>query len=240
MSRNLKKLSADKMTDGIQDYIATLDLIAEWFQFLKSFKPIIKKGRRPNVNKTEAMIAEENFNTGVCAICACRQKLDDASAMVMHGYQMSEYNHAGYRMGKCFGVAYKPYELSPEANVAFKPVLANYRTGIKKSLATLPKLTEVTVNSHKWEGGKRVAVSVTYTKEANQYEFNQEIASRQSRLEYELGTVEDDIKINNAKIENWTLQPLKYGCKAHGDVPPPPAEKKPVTKRRRSFWSGRA
>ena len=243
MSRNLKKLSADKMTDGIQDYIATLDLIAEWFQFLKSLKPIIKKGRRPNVNKTEAMIAEENFNTGVCAICACRQKLESTfkfPTMVMHGYQMSEYNHAGYRLGKCFGVTYKPYELSPEANIAFKPVLASHRTGIKKAIATLPKLTEVIVNSHKWEGGKRVAVSVTYTKEANQYEFNQEIASRQSHLEYELGMVEDDIKINDAKIENWTLQPLKYGCKAHGDVPPPPAGKKPVTKRRRSFWSGRA
>src|SRR5271166_1702453 len=214
LSRNLKKLPAAKMTAGIATYIATLDQISEWFQYLKSLKPIIKKGRKPNVNKTDAMIAEENYNTGVCAICANRQKLDDASAMVMHGYQMSEYNHAGYRLGKCFGVAYKPYELSNEANVAFKPVLANYRRDIKKALATLPLLTSVDAKKDKWEGGRRTEIDVTYTKEANPVEFKREIESRENRLTWELETVEADIKINNAKINDWTLQPLKYGSKA--------------------------
>src|SRR5271167_135288 len=239
LSRNLKKLPAAKMTAGIATYIATLDQISEWFQYLKSLKPIIKKGRKPNVNKTDAMIAEENYNTGVCAICANRQKLDDASAMVMHGYQMSEYNHAGYRLGKCFGVAYKPYELSNEANVAFAPVLESHRVGIVLAIATLPKLTSVDINSHKWEGGKRVAVTVTYTKKANPYEFKQEITNRESRLEWELETVEADIVVNTAMIQNWKLQPLKYGSKAAGDPAPPPAQKPAPTKRRRSFWSGR-
>jgi len=239
LSRRLKKLATADLTAGIQNYIATLDQINEWFQFLKSMKPIIKKGRKPNVNKTDAMIAEENYNTGVCAICANRQKLDDASAMVMHGYQMSEYNHAGYRLGKCFGVAYKPYELSNEANVAFAPVLESHRAGIVKAIATLPKLTSVDINSHKWEGGKRVAVTVTYTKKANPYEFKQEITNRESRLEWELETVEADIVVNTAMIQNWKLQPLKYGSKAAGDPAPPPAQKPAPTKRRRSFWSGR-
>ncbi len=214
LSRRLKKLPWDATTPGIAAYIETLDQINEWFQFLKSMKPIIKKGRKPNVNKTEAMIAEENFNTGVCAICANRQKLDDATTMVMHGYQMSEYNHAGYRVGKCFGVAYKPYELSNEANIAFKPVLANYRSGIKKALATLPKLTSVDAKVDKWESGRRTEIDVTYTKEANPREFEREIESRNNRLTWELETVEGDIKINNAKINDWKLQPLKYGCKA--------------------------
>ena len=214
LSRRLKKLATADLTAGIQNYIATLDQINEWFQFLKSMKPIIKKGRKPNQNKTEAQIAEENFNTGVCAICANRQKLDDATAMVMHGYQMSEYNHAGYRVGKCFGVAYKPYELSNEANVAFKPVLANYRRDIKKALATLPLLTSVDAKKDKWEGGRRTEIDVTYTKEANPVEFKREIESRENRLTWELETVEADIKINNAKINDWTLQPLKYGSKA--------------------------
>jgi hypothetical protein len=178
-------------------------------------KPIIKKGRKPNQNKTEAQIAEENFNTGVCAICGRRQKLEHgAEVMVMHGYQMSEYNHAGYRVGKCFGVGYKPYELSNEANVAFAPVLESHRVAIKKALATLPKLTSLDVKKDKWEGGRRTVVDVTITKEANAHEFDQEIKSRQYRLEWELETVESDIKINDIKISTWKLQPLKYGCKA--------------------------
>jgi hypothetical protein len=241
LARRLRKLDLADISFELMDYIVTLEQINEWFQFLKSFKPIIKKGRKPNQNKTEAQIAAENFNTGVCAICGHRQKLEHgAEVMVMHGYQMSEYNHAGYRVGKCFGVGYKPYELSNEANVAFAPVLESHRVAIKKAIATLPKLTTVDINSHKWEGGKRVPVTVTYTKEANPYEFKQEITNRESRLEWELETVDRDIEVNTAMIQNWKLQPLKYGSEAQGDVAPPPAEKKPSTRRRRlTLYSNR-
>jgi hypothetical protein len=214
LARRLRKLDLADISFELMDYIVTLEQINEWFQFLKTFKPIIKKGRKPNQNKTEAQITEENFNTGECAICANRQKLDGSQSIVMHGYQMSEYNHAGYRMGKCFGVAYKPYELSNEANIAFAPVLENHRKGIVTAIKTLPKLVSVDVQRDKWEGGKRVTVSVTYTKEANEYEFNQEIAHRKSRLEYKLDMVKQDIAVNNAKITGWTLRPLKYGSKA--------------------------
>jgi hypothetical protein len=117
-------------------------------------------------------------------------------------------------VGKCFGVGYKPYELSNEANVAFAPALEGHRKAIAAALKTLPKLVSVEVRREKFEGGKRVKFAVTITKEANEYEFNQEIANRQSRLEYELDMVEADIKTNNAKITGWTLQPLTYGSKA--------------------------
>lgn len=214
LARRLRKLDPADISLELMDYIVTLEQINEWFQFLKSMKPIIKKGRKPNVNKTEAMIAEENFNTGVCAICANRQKLDGSLNMVMHGYQMSDYNHAGYRVGKCFGVGYKPYELSNEANVAFAPVLEGHRNAIAAAIKTLPKLVSVDVQREKWEGGKRVKYTVTYTKEANPFEFKRELTNRESRLEYELDMVKADIKTNNAKIEGWTLQPLAYGSKA--------------------------
>src|SRR5580658_2825526 len=76
LARRLKKLPADQKTAGLVTYIETLDQINELFQFLKSFKPIIKKGRKPNVtNKTAAQIAEEIANTGICTICQNRQKL---------------------------------------------------------------------------------------------------------------------------------------------------------------------
>lgn len=202
-----KDQQVDAFLPVLREAVALLELC-------KSAKPFIKKGRRPNINKTEADIAAENFNTGVCAICGHRQKLDDVTDMVMHGYQMSEYNHAGYRVGKCFGVGYKPYELSNEANVAFAPVLESHRAGIIKALATLPKLTSIDAKADKWEGGRRTTIDVTYTKEANPREFQREIESHKNRLDWELETVEADIEVNNGMIKNWTLQPLKYGCKA--------------------------
>jgi hypothetical protein len=210
--RNLSK--HDGYNDPIiLEYMSFLREVVQIGELIKAIKPFIVKGRRP-VEKTEEQLRDETFNTGVCAICANRQKLDSAITMVMHGYQMSDYNHAGYRVGKCFGVGYKPYELSNEANVAFAPVLEGHRKAIAAALKTLPKLVSVEVRREKWEGGKRVKYAVTITKEANEYEFNQEIANRQSRLEYELDMVKADIKTNNAKIEGWTLQPLAYGSKA--------------------------
>jgi hypothetical protein len=216
LSRNLKKLSADKMTSRIEAYIAVLDEIAALFTYLQSFKTIIVKGRRP-VEKTEEQLHDETFNTGVCAICANRQKLDSKVAMVMHGYQMSEYNHAGYRVGQCFGVGYKPYELSNEANVAFAPVLENHRKATSSAIKmykTPGKVTEVSVKKDKWEGARRTEIQVTYTPEANPVEFKQEVESRIARLENELRYIKADIKTNNAKITGWTLQPLAYGSKA--------------------------
>jgi hypothetical protein len=215
LSRNLKKLSADKMTPRIEAYIAVLDEIAAMFVYLQSFKSIIKKGRRP-VQKTEEQLRDETFNTGVCAICANRQKLDGSVNMVMHGYQMSEYNHAGYRVGKCFGVGYKPYELSNEANVAFAPVLEHHRQSTAAAIKTWKsgKITSVEVKREKWEAHRRVEYKVTLTLAENPVEFQSEVNARIGRLENELRYIKADIKTNNAKIEGWTLQPLTYGSKA--------------------------
>src|SRR5271157_416783 len=102
MSRELKKLGKrfpELFTTGIENYVVTLDQIDAIWKWLQSVKPIIVKGRKPNENKTEAQIAAELSNTGVCAICNHRQKLNEGR-LVMHGYEMSEYNHSGYRVGR--------------------------------------------------------------------------------------------------------------------------------------------
>jgi hypothetical protein len=199
----------------ILEYMEFLKEVVAIGELIKAIKPFIVKGRRP-VEKTEEQLRDETFNTGVCAICANRQKLDGKIGMVMHGYQMSDYNHAGYRVGKCFGVGYKPYELSNEANVAFAPVLEQHRKSIANAIKTLKsgKITSVDVRKEKWEGHQRVKYTVTYTLEANPVEFKQEVENRLGRLDSELRYVKADIKTNNAKIEGWTLQPLAYGSKA--------------------------
>lgn len=213
--RNLEKKNGYN-NPTILEYMEFLREVVAIGTLIKALKPYVVKGRRP-VEKTEEQLRDETFNTGMCAICARRQKLEMSLKMVMHGYQMSDYNHAGYRIGKCFGVGYKPYELSNEANVAFAPVLENHRAGIASAIKTLKvgAITEVDVKKDKWDGsvGKRVEYTVTYTKAANPVEFAHEIELRIARLESELRMVKDDIKTNKAKIDNWSAQPLQYGTK---------------------------
>ncbi len=219
--RNLEKQGYGDST--ILEYMEFLREVVEIGKLIKAVKPFVVKGRRP-VEKTEEELRDETFNTGVCAICANRQKLDNAVVMVMHGYQMSDYNHSGYRVGKCFGVGYKPYELSNEANVAFAPVLENHLKGIVKAIKTLMsgEITSVEVKKEKWENHNRVEYKVTYTLIENPVEFNREMQSRIETLKSELNMVRQDISINKAKIEKWMLQPLKYGCAAEATLPESP------------------
>lgn len=193
-------------------YIEALQEVASIWNLIQSLKPYIVKGRRPSENKTETQIADELSNTGICAICDRRQKLD-AGKMVHHGYQMSDYNHSGYRMGKCFGTRRSCYELSNEANVAYAPILANQLKSYRQALKTLKSGTveTLTVNREKYEGMKRVKELVTLKKGTP--EFERELASQISQTEDYIRYTLSDIKINDAKITGWTLQPLKYGGK---------------------------
>lgn len=208
--KRLVKLPASPVLDL---YIGLLKEIAALNEACNSLKPYIVKGRRPNQNKTEAQIALELKNTGICAICGSRQKLS-ADKLVHHGYKMSDYNHSGYRMGKCFGTDYLCYELSNEANVAFAPVLKSELKGVELALETLPKLTEFEIEESEWNhkthrsDKKRITV---YKTGPTAEKFDREFEYRKHRLESEIRSLKDDIKTNNAKIKGWTKQPLKYG-----------------------------
>jgi len=215
MSRELKKLGKREpeiLTAGIEYYIATLDQIDAIWKWLQSVKPIIVKGRKPNENKTEAQIAADLKNTGICAICNHRQKLNEGR-LVMHGYEMSDYNHSGYRIGKCFGVKFLCYEFSNEANVAYAPVLAEQLKSYKEALKTLKSGTIETfiVKRDTYVDHKRVEVNVTLLKGSD--EFSRELAGRISRTEAFIGYTKSDIVANNAKITGWMLKPLLYGGK---------------------------
>lgn len=191
-------------TQVIADYIVALGEVAMIWHAIVALKPFIVKGRRPNENKTEAQIAAELSNTGVCAIRNRRQKLEEGR-MVHHGYKMSDYNHSGYRIGKCFGVDYLCYELSNEANVAYKPVLAAQLKRYRVALKELKSGTVLTLTVKREKGN---LVLEKGTREFDQ-ELNNQIWTVESYIRY----TKSDIKANDAKISGWKRQPLKYGGK---------------------------
>lgn len=211
LSRRLKKLGWSETTPGIATYIETLDQIAAINVYLKQFKAIIVKGRRPQV-KTEEQLAEELANLGTCAICGHMQKLDDVQGMVHHGYKMSDYNHAGYRIGFCFGVKFLPYEFSCEANKQFiARVLQPELKGLRKYLADLNASAPVTldVTTHKWENHKQVAVITTHARGTREYE--QQRGFEISHTEFEISHTEAVLAYQTELIKVWKLKPLQDG-----------------------------
>jgi hypothetical protein len=200
-------------TEIVAEFIAAYQEVDAIWKAICELKPYTVKGRRPNENKTEAQIAEELFNTGICAICGNRQKLSE-NRMVHHGYQMSEYNHAGYRVGKCFGTRYLCYELSCEANIAFAPILKAHLKDYRSALKVLKSGTVETliVQRHKYEGGRQVPYNVVLTKGTD--EFDRELENRIDSVKANIRFTLSDIESNDSKTLGWTLQPLKYGGKS--------------------------
>jgi hypothetical protein len=202
-------------TPAILDYIEALKEVDVIWKAIQSLKPFIQKGRRPNENKTQEQIEKELRNTGICAICAHRQKLDD-DKMVHHGYEMSEYNHSGCRVGECFGTDYPCYELSNEANIAYAPRLLTYQKDLTLALKTYNsgKITELEIEESEWNYKTRKSdvKKITVHKTGPTAEkFARELKYRIGRVESQLRDVTNDIEINQAKIDNWKLKLLAYG-----------------------------
>ena len=199
--------SAPRGNKTARNYIAALSEVDAIWKAIQAAKPFVAKGRRPNENKTSEQVAAELWNTGICAICDRRQKLDKGR-MVHHGFQMSEYNHSGNREGRCFGTGHKCYEFGNEANVALAPVLAEWLEGGLRALKTLKSGTveTLTVTRRKYSHSPYNVILRKGTPE-----FDQELASQVAEGELFVRSTRAKIKANDAKIKGWSLRPLAYG-----------------------------
>jgi hypothetical protein len=212
LSRGLKKLPSYEMTPELMSYIATLDQINEWFLFLKSLKPIIKKGRKPAENAKPVDVT----NTGICPICEGRFKLEKhgGKRMVHHGFRISDgYGHYfGHRSGKCFGTGYEPYELSNQANKEYKYFLEQERKDCEKYIADLTAFVEGGVPSSVYdtldalEGFGRHAKRVTYERGTQGYET--ERVKRITKTKGEINWLDTAIPYQQARIDGWSKKPL--------------------------------
>jgi hypothetical protein len=134
--------------------------------------------------------------------------------MVHHGYQMSEYNHAGYRIGSCFGCAFLPYEFSCEGNVQWlaqylRPALKSaqqYMKSLKNS--TMPTL-ERTKETYQGYGKKPLVTVEKFDKGTREYDEIRE--NEMDRTEFKISSLKGDIQFHDALVANWKLTPLADG-----------------------------
>ena len=207
--QKLQKKNPSVITPGIIAYMATLEQIDNVWKWLQSVKPIIVKGRKP-VEHTEEELRNMTINTGICAICEQRQKLNKRT-MVHHGFQISDGmgHYFGHRSGKCFGTGRPPYELSNEANKEYKTYLEGERRKLLVHIGKLQDSAFDTLMGQEYQKGKLHPVIVEYKKGTPEYERQRQ--RNLSQAEQELRWLDDAIPYQQTKIDGWKLQPLKYG-----------------------------
>jgi hypothetical protein len=195
----------------IGGYMAALAEIAAIWQAISSLKPFVIKGRKPLENPKPIDLT----NTGTCSICSNLQKLAANKNMVHHGFQISDgYGHyLGFRSGRCFGVDYRPYELSNAGNIAYKKHLETILDRTKKTLADHHegRVRELPVKRLIREEGR--LIEKTFVVKLGENEFPHLLSTEIRKLEWAIDSLNRDIAFQEHMIKNWTLKPLP------GDIP---------------------
>lgn len=175
--RDLKKIQVSlERQEALQELIKIYEDAITLNNAVKDLKSVVVKGRKPSddPNKTPPRTIE---NTGTCAVCGMNVKLDVEGNIVHHGFQV-KWNQ---RMGKCFGVGYKPFELSPEGAVQYKKFLSS----------------ELVIASRRLERPEYQGATT-----------DKEILSTKRTLEFMVRQLSSDITYYRKKIVGWKLAEL--------------------------------
>lgn len=203
----LRKHASDLMAQipMLDLYVRMLDEVALLNDAFVALKPVIVKGRKPLENPEPIDLS----NTGICAICGNRQKLN--GGMVHHGFRISDGrgNYIGQRMGKCFGVGYQPFELSCEANLDFRKYLAKELARVSGHLRSLEAGEVKQLDRTEWENvpGKGY-VKVLKTYKLGEPKFADVLAMSIRETETTKEHIERDIEYQTLKINTWVRTPL--------------------------------
>ncbi len=173
---------------------------------LNQLKQYIVKGRKPS-DAPRLTDPRTIDNTGTCPVCGRNIKLE-GGAMVAHGYQMSGYNHSGFRSGNCFGVGYPPIEVSDKGVRAFRAMAISQLERTENALAKLPNMTELYLPSH------RVTKTRNKTTRGDS-DFDQVVKAESQRMKSEISALKSEIRHCDEVIENWYPKALPDGNEDH-------------------------
>lgn len=140
---------------------------------------------------------------GTCAICLNTQVVRNG-VMVNHGYQRPGH---GYIVGECFGVGYKPYEMSAEACVAYLPRLEGIKANSEAYLASLlaGAVTQFTERKRNYRTNNWDTIVTRQGDQDFAGMLKAAIASTQQQISY----VIKDIAVMQARITDWKLGVLR-------------------------------
>jgi hypothetical protein len=164
-------------------------------------KPLIVKGRKPSENPSAN--ARTIDHTGTCGCCMRNIKMTENGHMWDHGYQVEGrgYGYGQKVGGSCFGVGYKPIEVSCQ-------VWKDMQEGMEHDLANLPdRITNLTkVLKGKVKVDKASWLLTPEEKAANESYTN--TAQALSHAKHCLKSYPHSIETLKVSIANWAPKPL--------------------------------
>lgn len=182
--RTLKKIKVAKALK--EDYDALLQIYSEGVELNETFKKLKKyvvMGRRPETDPDVIAKRRTIENTGTCSCCDMNVKLDDAGKIFWHGYQVKWKQF----VGKCHGVHFLPFEISPEGAISYLSMIQNE---LKQRLIALPKLEVKLPSFYADQGAFDDAKSALW------------------QAEWTIRQLKSDVKHFTNKIQTWKKQPL--------------------------------
>lgn len=187
--------SAHPLLTALQEMVSEIFPLVDIMTNLKGF---IIKGRQPNTN-TKSENPDKIVRT--CPCCFRKIAIDTSGHMVNHGYKQSGN---GYIVGNCFGVKFKPLEVSPDGvdfminyyKTQYEKTKKNYDT--RNQWTKLPykprynsPIVEITLEHPQWENTKNIKIA---------------------NIESELRYIERDLKTFQVIRKEWVakeIEPIK-------------------------------
>jgi hypothetical protein len=165
------------------------------------------KGRQRSENPDSIDLT----NTGTCSICRNRQKLQ-GSAVAHHGYRITSGlgQYLGRRVGKCFGCAFPPYEISCAGNEAYKPLLETEKVLLEIHLAKLVggHITRLLMEVKDTRPGAHPQDTVKKMVRMGEKGWERLYENKKHELEWKISGLAQQIEYHAALIAGWTLKPL--------------------------------
>jgi len=195
-----KKLANELKAHDTPFYQEVKKVANDWKEISDTFKILkgqVVKGRKPS-DKPRQTPERTLENTGTCPCCGRNIKLMSNGTMVEHGFTIK----SGFRNGNCFGVGFKPWEVSPEGAIA---MIKSDESRIAHDREFLINLQTTNTLKVKARGSYGVfpKFDLIELTEENSKEFERhrsiQIANTENLIEFLMKSIE----INTNRVENW-------------------------------------
>ncbi len=179
-----------------------------------ALKPNIVKGRKPDPNKKTPL--RTLTNTGTCGVCGQNVKRGRFGKLVHHGYQRPG---DGSLYGQCFGTDYPPIELSNVVLYSYveqlkkwlhgkKSLLESYKDMATNSVQTIQSSFRTMVRDNVHPYGTTLRSHVPLVVSRGNPLFDQVLKEESNRVEAEIRSLENEIKMRLQQIDDWVEKEL--------------------------------
>lgn len=143
---------------------------------------------------------------GWCPVCERDVKVRD-DRLVHHGYQRPGF---GYIVGDCFGVGFRPYELSPEAAEQFlyRVVIPQIQR-LEQQLELLPEATVLKTRKYGGVGIGRYEMVDVRKEEVDARRWQELLRSNEKSMRNDLQVYQGESERLDRLIADWSPKPLR-------------------------------